>query len=202
MSASLGLAAALEAASLIGFATGSNYAIGPIIPGIVVQEDHEDTLTITGHPVEQGAQVTDHSFVNPCSIVIQCLWSNTQAGLFDFSESYCIAVYQQLLNLQKSRQPVTIITTKRLYINMLISAITTSTNKETAYSLPVSLQCEQIIIVQTGATTLPPQDQHITPQQTAPVIDNGSQNLTTAAPNASYLSQIQTAIAAAAKAGS
>jgi hypothetical protein len=185
---SLALASALEAASLIGIFSGSNRSIGPIIPGIVIEEDHEDTLTITEHPVEQGAAITDHAFKNPSSVTIQCMWSNTQASLFDFSESYVQGIYQQLIALQNGRQPITIVTGKRMYQNMLLESITTQTTNESAYSLPVTLECKQIIIVQTSATTLPPQDQHITPQQTAPVIDNGSQSPTGGSSNnQSYL---------------
>jgi hypothetical protein len=196
MGESLALAGALSAASFIGIFSGTNRMIGTLIPGIVLEEDHADSLTITDHPVEQGASITDHAFINPNEFTIQCLWSNTQAGLFDFSESYVTGVYNQLLALQKNRQYITIVTGKRIYKNALIEAISTQTSSRTAYSLPASLQCREIIIVQTAATTLPPQDQHIAPQQTAPVLDSGSQS-PLGGSNQSYLLSAQQASAQA-----
>jgi hypothetical protein len=84
------------------------------------------------------------------------------------------------------------VTGKRIYKNALIESITAQTTAQTAYSLPATLQCREIIIVQTAATTLPPQDQHVTPQQTAPVIDNGSQSALGGS-NQSYLLSSQQA---------
>lgn len=177
MSELLAISAALEVAQLIGIFSNTTRAIGPIIPGIVIEEDHEDTLTITDHPVEQGASITDHAFKNPAQLTINCLWSNTQASLLDLSESYSQTIYQQLLSLQSGRTLITIVTGKRLYPNMLIESISTQTTKNSAYSLPVQLQCREIILVATSSATLPPADQHIDPQQTAPTINSGQQAL-------------------------
>ena len=171
-------ALAAAGGSLIGFFKAPTRLIGPIIPGIVLEEQHEDRLTITEHPIERGANITDHAFKEAARCEIQCQWSNTQAGLFDFSESYIIQQYVALLNLQFSRLPITIVTGKRIYNNMLIETITTQTDRKTAFCLPVALSCREAILVQTSTTTLPPQDQHIDPQQTAPVIGGGNQALT------------------------
>lgn len=176
MSESRILAAALQAAQLIGIFPTPARRIGTLIPGIVIEEDHEDALTITDHPVEQGAIISDHAFKNPASLTINCAWSNTQADLFDFSETYIFGIYGELLTMQASRQLLTIITGKRMYSNMLLEVITTSSGSRTEYQLPVQLQCRQIIVVSVTAGILPPLAQHQDPQQSGPVITSGSQS--------------------------
>lgn len=168
-------AATANISSLIGLFTTPIRMIGPIIPGIVIEEDHQDALTITDHPVERGANITDHAFKQPARLDIQCQWSNTQASLFDFSESYINTIYLQLRNLQIARSIITVVTGKRVYNNMLIESIGTRTDKETAYCLPVQLSLREIIIVQTTITSVPPADAQANPAQTgAPVIGGQS----------------------------
>jgi hypothetical protein len=60
---------------------------------------------------------------------------------------------------------------------MLIETITTETDKTSAYTLPVTLSCKTVFLVSTSTTTLPPADQHIDPQQTAPLINGGQSAL-------------------------
>lgn len=149
--------------------------IGPIIPGVVLEEDHQDAITITDHPVERGANITDHAFKQPSHLDIQCQWSNTQAGLFDFSESYINTIYGQLLALQYARTIITVVTGKRLYYNMLIENIATHTDRTTAFCLPVQLSLREVILVATTITSVPPSDVQAAPQQTAaPVIGGQS----------------------------
>jgi hypothetical protein len=160
--------------ALIGLLTNNQTSsIGPLIPGVVLEEDHDDDVTITDHPVEYGANISDHAFKEPAHVTIQCQWSNTQASLFDFSESYILQIYGQLINLQASRALVTIVTHKRMYFNMLIEHVRTKTTRESAFALPVEISAREIILVFTTSTTLPPADQHAAPQQTAPVLNGG-----------------------------
>jgi hypothetical protein len=175
MSASLALLTAASVGSqLIGLLTNKQTSsIGPLIPGIVLEEDHDDDLTITDHPVEYGANITDHAFKEPARVTIQCQWSNTQAALLDFSESYILQVYGQLIDLQASRQLITVVTHKRMYYNCLIEHVRTKTTRASAFALPVQIDLRELFLVYTTTTSLPPADQHAAPQQTAPVLNSG-----------------------------
>ena len=55
--------------------------LGTIIPNVVVEEVHTDTLTITDHPVEQGAPITDHAFKNPAELSMRIGWSSSSLAL-------------------------------------------------------------------------------------------------------------------------
>jgi hypothetical protein len=52
----------------------------PIIAQAVIEERHRDELTITDHPVEAGAPITDHAYKNPAEVIITCGWSNSPSN--------------------------------------------------------------------------------------------------------------------------
>ncbi|MFX9718550.1 phage baseplate protein, partial [Acinetobacter baumannii] len=49
--------------------------IGGYVAEVTVREQHSDDLTITTHPVERGAPVTDHAFKMPAQLTIEAGWS-------------------------------------------------------------------------------------------------------------------------------
>lgn len=58
--------------------------IGSIPIQATFEETGTDTVTITDHPVEAGAQITDHAYYRPADIVMQCGWSNSsESNLID-----------------------------------------------------------------------------------------------------------------------
>ena len=56
-------------------------SLGGLSFDVVVSEEHEDTLTIAKHPVEQGANISDHAYRNPCKVVIRGASSESTYGL-------------------------------------------------------------------------------------------------------------------------
>jgi hypothetical protein len=50
--------------------------IAGIVLNVVIREVHDDELTITDHPVGNGAPITDHAFKNPESVMLEFGWSN------------------------------------------------------------------------------------------------------------------------------
>lgn len=49
----------------------------PLVPHATLRELHRDDLEITDHPVEIGAAVSDHAYVRPAEVIIECGWSNS-----------------------------------------------------------------------------------------------------------------------------
>jgi hypothetical protein len=124
----------------------------PIKADAWIEEAGTDTVTITRHPVEQGAQITDHAIVEPARVNLRLGWSNSSPRAL--STSYIDEVYAQLLALKDARLPFKLVTAKRSYENMLIAALTQVTDERTAHALFVSVTIEQIIIVQTQVTSI------------------------------------------------
>lgn len=54
--------------------------IGGVQVDTTVEEHYEDVLEITEHPVEAGAQMSDHSYKRPMELVLRCGWSDSSAS--------------------------------------------------------------------------------------------------------------------------
>lgn len=151
------LVAAAE--GLLGPILFMNRNIGGFIADVTIEEDHTDELVITEHPVERGAETTDHAYKRPSTVVITAGWSNSSlAGLGN--PFYVNLVYDQFLALQRSLQPFSITTGKRIYDNMLIRRISVKTDEKTENALIATFECQEILISDTqvvsngsGATT-------------------------------------------------
>lgn len=131
--------------------------IGLIVPQVVVREKHTDSIEITSHPVQAGANISDHAWVKPGEVIIDCSFSSG-GSLLDFADTaaYGITVglnptevYQQLLNLQKSCEPFEVVTSKRTYSNMLMRQIEVTTDKTTQHILACSLTLIEVLFSST-----------------------------------------------------
>lgn len=147
-------------------------SIGYIVPDCTVTEKHSDRLTITQHPVEIGATITDHSFRNPATVVMEIGFSNSTAGSYGWDQ----VAYQELLSLMFARQPVTVSTGKRLYQNMLPGEIMVSNSQETEFALIATVELQEIIITSTSGGAVPASSQAM-PQSTAAPQANGFQQV-------------------------
>lgn len=142
-------------------------SIGGGIPGqapinmqVVVDERTTDTLTITKQPVQQGASITDHSFLEPTVFSSTAYFKDNLSILGEInsflSPSTGLAkIYKQLLDLQALRTAFDIITPKRIYNNMLLASLSQTTDKSTENCLAVAMSFQQIIIVTVSVTNVP-----------------------------------------------
>lgn len=142
--------------------------LGGITFDVVVEENHEDKLQITEHPVEQGAAVNDHAYVQPPTVTLRAGSSDCENG-----EGASRELYEKLLQLQAAREPFDIVTGKRLYSNMLLESLTTVTDGKTETTLLVSAQCRQVNIVSTQTASVPPRARHKQPGKTGGTADKG-----------------------------
>ena len=153
---------------------GAQRSFGTIIPDIVVKETHHDHLTITKHPVEVGAAISDHCYMEPPSVEMECGCSNSTAQ----SEGYVQVVYQEILALQKQRQPFSVSTGKRQYSNMLVEDIVVVTDETSEYALNFTVKLENVIIVSTQTTSgTAANDKQANAANTGGPTDAGNQSL-------------------------
>ena len=187
------LAITLAIAGQTGALASLNNLLNPIpkgsIGGISVQTTLEeamtDSLEITENPVEQGADITDHAYVKPSGLIMRCGWSNSNpsaalnavVSLFTGGSlsvnDYVSSVYAQLLALQQSRQPFTVVTSIRLYQKMLMQTIALTRDKTTSQALMVTVTMKNILLVSTQTTTLPPVTSQANPASTAETMNAG-----------------------------
>lgn len=168
--------------------------IGGIEIQATLEETYIDVLQTTTHPVEVGAEITDHAFKRPKDVIIRCGWSNSGlealvgmvSALFSGELSvsdYVSGIYSQLLALQESRVPFDITTSKRQYKNMLIIALMVKVDEKTSEALFCTATCREIIIAQTQATTLPPKENQQAPESTAATENTGTKQAAPATPS-------------------
>lgn len=180
-------------------------AIGPFTAQVTIREQHTDELEITEQPVDMGASITDHSYIKPAEVVIECGWSNSprtgNSSLGGLVGSAVAAVntlasvaaivagnapnqardmYEKLLVLQRTRTAMDVYTGKRYYKDMLIKQLFVTTDKETENILMVRATLRQIIIVSAQTLTIAsPLENQRFPGSTAPPSDRGFLSLLT-----------------------
>lgn len=159
--------------NLIGLIVLRQRNIGGFVADVTVREDHEDELVVTENPVEQGAQITDHSFKAPARLTVEVGYSNSSLSSGG-DINYVSDIYGQFLELQASRQPFDVVTGKRLYTDMLITSLHTTTDKDTENVLLLSVKMRQVILVNTQTVSVPPSK-----NMANPAVTGAPQNLGT-----------------------
>jgi len=134
--------------------------IGGFTATLTVEEVASDDLTMTEHPVMDGAAITDHAYLNPTRLAIRAQWDEVGAGM-PLDE-----LYTKLRNLQASRVPFDVVTGKRIYRNMLFKSLGVTDDAMTDNILSINAQLQEIIIVQIQTTTVPPRSQQKEPGRT------------------------------------
>lgn len=175
----------------------SGRSIGGIIPDVTIEETHTDKLTVTKHPVERGASVSDHSYKEPAVVTMKIGWSDSNSlirsivsgSLFSGSISSANDMYKAMLDLQVSGSRFDLVTGKRTYTDMLITQIRNTTNAESENSIVLEVDMEQQIVVQTQAVALVATEDQANPAATGPVQNSGTKQAVKA-PQQSALSTL------------
>lgn len=141
-------------------------SIGSFQATVTVREQHHDDMTITSHPVERGAAISDHAFKNPAKLTVECLAAASAQSLTD--------IYQRLIILMQSASLLTVQTGKRLYQNMLIQSLSVTTDPATENILSINTQLQEVILVDTLQTTMPTTSVRATPIAASGVANSGA----------------------------
>lgn len=147
--------------------------IGDIAIDCTLMEGAVDELEITEQPVEGGANITDHAIVKPCVVTFRALWSNSSQNA-NGDTNYAIDVYNQLLSVQQSRQPIQVATGKRSVQNALIKTLAWQNDHTTDQALVLDITIREVILVQTTSTTLPAVANQGNPASTASYSNSGT----------------------------
>lgn len=131
--------------------------IGDIKLSVVLTENTTDKLTITKQPVQQGASISDHSYKEPTAFSMTAYFKDNSFNLANLfgSGNGLSKLYQELQDLQNSREPFTVVTPKRIYNNMLMGTLSQTTDKSTENCLSITMSFEEVIIVNVSTSTIP-----------------------------------------------
>lgn len=121
----------------------------------VFSVDTEHSLTVTQHPVQTGANISDHAFVNPIRMTMQVGVSDAMAyrAGADYGsdgKTKSVQAYRLLCKLQELRTPMQVVTRLNTYQNMLIESIDVSDDVSTLCALKATVNLVQVMVVNVG----------------------------------------------------
>lgn len=129
--------------------------IGGYFFDAVFSVDTEHSLTVTQHPVQTGANISDHAFVNPIRMTMQIGVSDamayrTGADYGGDGSTKSVQAYRLLCKLQELRIPMQVVTRLNTYQNMLIESIDVSDDVSTLCALKATVNLVQVLVVNVG----------------------------------------------------
>lgn len=185
--------------------------VAGIVIDATIREEHLTTLDLTDNEVEDGASITDHAQIRPAQLTIEGVISDyplgyayigniqnvirTASNLFGGS-SRSIDAYNDLLALQKSRQPFSVYTGLKRYKNMIITQLSAPRDSSTGGSLRFTATMREVIIAKTENFISTVSDS--TKSLVNPIKDKGNR-ITSAVPIESSLSSDSSSVSSASR---
>lgn len=147
--------------------------IGGLFFDAIIHTDTEEQLTITSHPVQTGANISDHAYREPSRVTMEVFMSDVMAsrlpgqftdagsGLmsgFDVASavkaagSRSVSAYLRLVELQRAKVPFSVYTRLGVYKNMLIENISTPDDANTAHGLRCTVSMREVLMAQVATT--------------------------------------------------
>lgn len=139
-----------------------NMGLTGIVVDATVKETHLSECDVTKNPVEDGAPVTDHVQMQPKRLTIEGVISDTPLG-FAFigniqnlvrsvtqifgARSRSQDAYDDLVRLQESKRPFTVITNLKKYDNMILVSLTVPREASTSAAIHFTAEMQQVRIV-------------------------------------------------------
>lgn len=100
----------------------------------VPSEDHSFASEVTSHPVEEGADITDHVRAQPITVSLDCVVSDTPVGEMATRRGDVDAdgvpmarpssvAFERLVAIRDARQPVVVETALHVYRDMVLQSL-------------------------------------------------------------------------------
>ncbi len=114
---------------------------------------HNTSLTITQHPVESGAAITDHSYVNPRKWSFDIGMTDVARGTVQgVSTSRSVNAYNALVQMQSTRNLLTLVSKYGIFYNILIADISANDNFQSKFGSRFTITLQEVILVRNQIT--------------------------------------------------
>jgi hypothetical protein len=121
--------------------------------------DHDQPLTVTRHPIQDGAAISDHAYLEPIRIILDIGISDAMAsyvaGQYGGYDSKSAGFYITMRNLQAQRLPLTLTTRLSTYENMVIQDIRAHEDVKTRYAFRGTMTLQQVFMAQVDNSPVP-----------------------------------------------
>jgi hypothetical protein len=119
--------------------------------------NHESNLAITQHPIQTGASISDHAYMEAQQLTFEIGMSDVMEDLSNYvsniesfnnkeTSSRSVNAYRILRKLQADRVPIDVVTRLGEYKNMLIESIVAPDDNKTAYGLKVTVTLKEVFV--------------------------------------------------------
>lgn len=138
--------------------SGRINAIGSVQLEVTVSERHTMRSQVTQDPVEDGATITDHIYLEPDRITLEGMVSDTPVALFGglltggFGAYRSLSTFEALRQIRDQRLLVTVVTAYRIYTDMAMQTLDIPRDAATGQS--IRFQCELIKVIKAASETV------------------------------------------------
>jgi hypothetical protein len=119
----------------------------------VVRINHNQRIRITEHPVQTGANISDHAYIEPARVTLDIRMSDAMdsysAGMWNGGPTKSVSAYQTLLALGFARSLLVLTTRLRTYTNVVIENIEADDTVKTIYGLSCRVTFKEIFLANT-----------------------------------------------------
>lgn len=141
---------------------------------------HEKRTVITTNPVETGASIADHAYIEPAtltmSIAVSDVHTSLLSGQFEGpSDIRHVNAWNVLKQLQEDRIPCSVLTKLGLYNNMLIESLSAEDDDSTFSTLKAEVTLREIPIARVRTVKISAADQTTLETQMAAIQPEGDQ---------------------------
>lgn len=119
-------------------------SFGRLSVDAVISTDHQANLTLTEHPVQQGAPVSDHAYMNPDEVSVEIGMTDVMEGS---GADHSVNAYNTFRALMEKREPVTVVTRLKTYEDMMITTISSLDDHTTMHALRATIYFTKVNIV-------------------------------------------------------
>lgn len=122
---------------------------GRVLFDAVFRVEHTMNVTMTKHPVQTGASISDHAYLEPDEVTLEIGMSDSTIGSQD---NHSVNTYTLLRKIAEAREPVTLVTRLHSYPNMLITSLSVPDDYTTMHGMKASVYFAAVNIVDVAVT--------------------------------------------------
>ena len=118
--------------------------LGKFFFDAVFSTQHRLTVTVTRHPVQDGASISDHAYKEPDEVMLDIGMSDAMA---DTLKGHSVNAYKTLCAMMELRQPVKLVTRLKTYTDMVITSISAPDDVKTMNGLRATIIFSKVELV-------------------------------------------------------
>lgn len=139
-----------------------------------LEVNHTINTVVTSHQVQQGANISDHAYVEPVEVTMTVKMSDAMLGMVEdqftgISYTRSTAAYRILRQLQEQRKVFQIHTRLETLQNMMITNITADDDVDNIYGLECKVTMKEILVAKEKAVKISTRENTTTTNNTGTV---------------------------------